>query len=257
MAHLELLAVGPILGCRSCNSGAMPPKVPDSFSSFHNCHSNHACCSTASTKDAAASNSPSKLRLEVRPDRRSHPDGTHVHVLCAKRRHRHQQWSSERPWISKAPHDSNFGQFRQSLLHPPHNGSQSGRLPIVMLSVDERHSCASRRSAPLPTQIAFPACQPAQPTVTPAVPLSPELGFLHTRLGRIMIPAFISPDAMLCPQGRRGTPRSTTSSSAPTKRSAPSSPRNSSSRSSGKLALSKPVILRRGRHRARACPGPK
>lgn len=34
------------------------------------------------------------------------------------------------------------------------------------------------------------------PTVTPAVTLSRELGFLHTRLGRIMIPAFISPDAV-------------------------------------------------------------
>ena len=32
--------------------------------------------------------------------------------------------------------------------------------------------------------------------VTPAVSLSPELGFLHTRLGRRMIPAFISPEAV-------------------------------------------------------------
>ena len=34
------------------------------------------------------------------------------------------------------------------------------------------------------------------PNVTPADTLSRELGFLHTRLGRRMIPAFISPDAV-------------------------------------------------------------
>lgn len=34
------------------------------------------------------------------------------------------------------------------------------------------------------------------PNVTPAAPLCPELGFLHTRLDRRMIPAFISPDAV-------------------------------------------------------------
>lgn len=34
------------------------------------------------------------------------------------------------------------------------------------------------------------------PNVTPAVALSRELGFLHTRLGQRMIPAFISPDSV-------------------------------------------------------------
>ena len=34
------------------------------------------------------------------------------------------------------------------------------------------------------------------PNVVPAVALSGELGFLHTRLGRRMIPAFISPNAV-------------------------------------------------------------